>query len=90
MEPIFLRENWMKAGFAERDITPKLPCAMEGYVARTGPATGVLDPIMARACVLEARLAIVVLDWCFVTEDFVRRVRRRPVRRPGHRERWQP
>lgn len=66
----------MKAGFAEIDLTPRGPCAMAGYAARTGPSEGVLDPIKARVAVLNHDLAIVALDWCWVYDEFVRRLRR--------------
>ena len=47
------------------DITPPLGLTMYGFDSRTGGATGVRDPLMARVLVLEVdqkRLALVVLD----------------------------
>ena len=55
----------MKAGVAELDITPPIGCVMVPF----SPATGVHDPLMARALVLddgETRVAIVSMDHiCF-------------------------
>jgi len=55
-----------KVGFAKRDITPTAPTPMWGYGARHNAlSTGVLDPLMAKAIVIEAggqRLAIVGTD----------------------------
>jgi len=55
----------LKAGVARVDITLPLGTDMWGYSARKTPATGTLDPLMARVLVLEAegkRLALVVVD----------------------------
>jgi neutral ceramidase len=56
----------LKAGFAKRDITPPDPIPMWGYGARHAlPATGTLDPLFAKALVIEAggsKLALVGLD----------------------------
>lgn len=55
----------LRAGTAQVDITPPSGTPMWGYARRRGPATGTLDPLMARVLVLEAggrRLAIVTLD----------------------------
>ncbi len=55
-----------KVGFAKRDITPPAPTPMWGYGARHALLSqGVLDPLMAKAVVIETgndRLAIVGLD----------------------------
>ncbi len=55
-----------KAGAATVDITPPTGYAMWGYAARhDAPSVGVLDPLRARALVLEAgkvRIALVGLD----------------------------
>ncbi|MBI2947710.1 MAG: neutral/alkaline non-lysosomal ceramidase N-terminal domain-containing protein [Verrucomicrobia bacterium] len=55
-----------KVGAGKRDITPKEPVPMWGYGARHDAlSTGVLDPLLATALVLEAgtnKLAIVGLD----------------------------
>lgn len=55
----------LKAGVAERDITPPIGLPMWGYAARKEPAQGVLDPLYARVLVLESglkRLALISLD----------------------------
>jgi hypothetical protein len=55
----------LRAGVARVEITPPVGVDLWGYAARKSPATGTLDPLMARVLVLEAgekRLALVVLD----------------------------
>ncbi len=56
----------LKAGAAKVDITPPIGFPMWGYGARhDAPSTGVLDPLHARALVLEVgkeRIALVSLD----------------------------
>ncbi|MFN7993023.1 MAG: neutral/alkaline non-lysosomal ceramidase N-terminal domain-containing protein [Bryobacteraceae bacterium] len=55
----------LRAAAAKTDITPPAGTPMWGYARRSGPATGTLDPLMARVLVLEAgpqRVAIVTLD----------------------------
>jgi len=55
----------LKAGVAKVDITPPVGQRMWGFAARGGPATGTLDPLLARVLVLEVggkRLALVALD----------------------------
>ncbi len=54
-----------KAGAAKVDITPPLGLKMYGYAGRKSGATEVLDPLYARALVLETdekRFALLVLD----------------------------
>ncbi len=66
------------AGFAEVDITPPLGCVLAGYGARERPASGVRDPLFARAMVLGddgARLAIVGADLLQVDAELVSTVR---------------
>ncbi len=59
-------EATFKVGFAKRDITPQAPTPMWGYGARHDVLSqGVLDPLMAKAIVIEVgndRLAIVGMD----------------------------
>jgi hypothetical protein len=56
----------MKVGAAKVDITPPLGMVMEGFEVRTGGATGVHDPLHARALVAEGEdgttVALVVAD----------------------------
>jgi hypothetical protein len=60
------RADGLRAGAAKADITPPVGGPLWGYAARRdSPSTGVLDPLHARALVLEAgktRLALVALD----------------------------
>ena len=59
-------EPSFKVGFAQKDITPQVPTPMWGYGARHDRLSeGTLDPLMAKAIVIEAgkdRLALVGLD----------------------------
>ncbi len=59
-------ESNFNVGFAKRDITPTAPTPMWGYGARHNALSqGVLEPLMAKAIVIEAggqRLAIVGTD----------------------------
>ena len=55
-----------KVGYAQKDITPQVPMPMWGYGARKDVLSqGILDPLMAKAIVIEAgsdRVALVGLD----------------------------
>jgi len=55
-----------KAGYAQKDVTPQVPMPMWGYSARKDRMSeGSLDPLMAKAIVIEAqsdRVALVGLD----------------------------
>ena len=44
------------AGFGRVDLTPKVGCQLVGYGNRTEGASGIHDPLSARALVLEALL----------------------------------
>jgi neutral ceramidase len=63
---VFAADGQFQVGFAKRDITPKAPMPMWGYGDRHNAlSTGVLEPLMAKAIVIEAggeRLAIVGTD----------------------------
>lgn len=54
------------AGIDRREITPSGPIWMGGYAARQRPSEGVLQPLWAKALVLEdrggSRAAIVTMD----------------------------
>jgi neutral ceramidase len=68
------------SGFGRADLTPDTPCFLAGYphVART--ATGLHDPLLASALVLESagtRVALVSIDWLFVSAEWVRLCRER-------------
>lgn len=66
-----------RVGFAKVDITPDtdaMPVTLNGYGARGGrPATGVLDPIFARAVVVTdpdgRSIALVATDLCFINSE---------------------
>lgn len=65
----------IQAGVAQIVITPPIGTALTGYIARAGAATGVHDPLYAKALVLEngaTQVAILTVDvlglhWPFVT-----------------------
>lgn len=62
----------LKAGVASADLTPAPGQYLWGYSNRTGPATGKLDPLMAKVLVLElgdTRVAIAALDLGRTPED---------------------
>lgn len=56
----------MKVGAAKVDITPPLGCPMDGFESRTSGATGIHDPLHARALVAEGNdgttVALMVAD----------------------------
>ena len=65
-------EPSLQAGVATADITPPPGQPLWGYSNRPTPATGKLDPLMARALVLacgETRAAVVTLDLGRTPED---------------------
>ncbi len=64
------------AGAATVDITPPPGLMMCGYAARTAPATGMHDPLTARALVIDDT-AIVVADVLGFHEDTAARIRAR-------------
>ncbi|WP_240229476.1 neutral/alkaline non-lysosomal ceramidase N-terminal domain-containing protein [Devosia lacusdianchii] len=66
----------IRAGAAVVDITPEPGLHLAGFAARTEPATGVHDPLTARAIVVEDT-AVVVLDVIGLHEDMAARIRRR-------------
>lgn len=66
----------MRAGVAVRDVTPPPGAAMSGFVARTAPATGVHDPLLVHALVVEDT-ALVTVDVVGLHEDDCARIRQR-------------
>ncbi len=63
--PFHLSAEGLRAGLARMDITPPAGLPMYGYMDRTQPATGTLDPLEARVLVLDAgdeKLALIALD----------------------------
>lgn len=70
----------MRVGFASVELDPPDGLRLDGYAAREGRSSGVLDPLVGRAYYLESdayRLAIVLMDVLGVSEDYVGEVRRR-------------
>jgi neutral ceramidase len=70
----------LAAGLAEIDITPPPGIDLTGYIARDGPATGVLDPLYARALVLaegDQRVALITCDLLGLHRHDVQSVRGR-------------
>jgi hypothetical protein len=63
--PAVADTEW-RAGVARREITPQGPIWMGGYASRKHPSEGVLQPLWAKALVLEdrqhARVVFVTLD----------------------------
>ena len=62
----------MQVGFSAVSITPPVGSALDGFIARLGPSTGVDLPLMARALWLEeddARALIVSLDLLGLSPD---------------------
>lgn len=68
----------LQAGFASVDITPTGPLPMGGYINRTGQASGVHDPLYAKAAVFrrgDNSAVLLSLDILFVTREWVCDVR---------------
>lgn len=68
----------LHAGAAQADITPPPGTDLTGYILRTGPATGVHDPLYAKALALELDgrwAAILACDLLGLEATTVRRVR---------------
>lgn len=66
----------IRAGAAKIDISPSPGLHLAGFAARTMPATGMHDPLTARAIAVEDT-AIVVLDVIGLHEDMAARIRQR-------------
>jgi neutral ceramidase len=70
----------LRAGLGRVELSVPAGVELVGYPNREGPATGVRDPLHARALVLErdgARVALCALDLCYVMEDVVAAARER-------------
>ncbi len=66
----------LRAGAAQRDITPPAGLAMAGFGARTAPATGAHDPLSVRALVIEDT-ALLVADVIGIEAAMAARIRAR-------------
>lgn len=64
-----------RVGLAAGDITPRLPCPMGGYGARTAPAQAVHDPLTVQALFLDGVLWL-CFDLLLLRSDDVARIRR--------------
>ncbi|NPV06934.1 MAG: hypothetical protein HPY83_03090 [Anaerolineae bacterium] len=76
----------LHAGFGRADITPRLGCRLMGYSNRQGVATGVHDPLLARALVLEhdgQRHALIACELLYTSEPTTQAVRQAVERRLG-------
>lgn len=75
----------LRAGFAAVDITPPLGYRMSGYFSER-LSTGVLDPLLAKALVLEqgdVSAALVICDLSGISADVSRRARRQAAEQTG-------
>jgi hypothetical protein len=76
----------LAAGVAEVDITPAPGVELMGYGARQGPATGVHDPLFARALYLRGgggQLLLICADLCLIGPPQADEVRARISARTG-------
>ena len=73
--PAAAQADAFRAGVAKVDITPAIPAWLTGYASRKTPATGVLQPIWAKALVLEqsadARIIFVTVDVLGLSHEIV-------------------
>lgn len=68
----------MQAGLAQIEITPPVGTPLTGYIARAGVSTGVLDPLYAKALVLEdgaQQVALLACDLLGLRLPYVQSVR---------------
>ncbi len=68
----------LKGGFGRADITPRPGTRLVGYGGRDHGNTGIHDPLMARALVLEVaatRYVLLSLELCYVNDETVRAIR---------------
>lgn len=68
----------MRVGCAGCDITPDRPLRLEGYGGRDHPAEGALDPLEARAIVVDdgdRQAAILMVDVCGLVRASTQRIR---------------
>lgn len=79
------------AGWATAEITPDIPCRMEGYGARIAPANAIHDPLYAQALALgtpEQPFLVIICDLIAVDRLMVNEVRRLIASRQSYREVW--
>ena len=77
----------IKAGIAEKVITPQLPCWISGFASRTKPSTEVLHDIWAKALVLEenpgSRVVIVTTDLLGLSHEVSEAIANRVIKKYG-------
>ena len=69
----------LKAGCAKIDITPPVGVWLSGYASRNKPSDGILDPLYAKALVLDdgdSKMAIVSADLLWVPLEMTGQVRK--------------
>ena len=76
----------LKAGFGRTDVTPELGVRLGGYGVRERPAEEIFDRLHSTAMVLEKdgrSAAVINLDWIYVEERVVARIRVEAGKRTG-------
>ena len=79
-------ESTIKAGAAQVDITPPLGTQLAGDCGRRRPAEIVLDPLYAKALVLESdgkKCCILALDLLSISKKYVDEIRQKASERFG-------
>mgnify|MGYP005839128539 CR=1 FL=1 len=76
----------MRAGAARVEITPETNIHLSGAVSEFRPAQLIVDPLYAKALVLECggnRICLVTLDLTIITEEWTQRIREAAARELG-------
>ena len=76
----------LKAGAAQVDVTPKMGTQIAGDIGRRRPAELILEPLYARALIVEAggrKLCFLSLDLAVVTREWADRIRSRAAQEFG-------
>jgi len=76
----------LKAGFGRTDVTPELGVRLGGYGVEKRPAEEIFDRLNSTAMVLEKgsrSAAVINLDWIYVEERVVARIRAEASQRTG-------
>lgn len=76
----------LQAGFARQDITPKRPLQQSGFIARSGAAEGVHDPLYARVLALAdgtAETLLITLDLIGCDAELTARIREKVAHTTG-------
>ena len=79
-------EAALKGGTAKVDITPPIGAWLSGYGSRNKPSEGILDPLYAKALVLDdgqSKIAIVSADLLWVPLEATGQIRRKVQERTG-------